>query len=57
MSQLSQTQRDLLAEVGHFHLMLESHQNAARFCREQLRQLRQRLAEAEQAALSAQQSS
>lgn len=65
MSQLSQTQRDLLAEIGRFHMMLESPsrrryvlvQNAARFCREQLRQLRQRLAEAEQAALSAQQSS
>ncbi len=49
--------QELLAEVGRFHLMLESHQNAVRFCREQLRQLRQRLAEGEQAALSAQQSS
>ena len=57
MSQLSQTQRDLLAEVGHFHLMLESHQIAARFCKDQLKQLRQRLAEAEQAALQAQQPS
>ncbi len=56
MSPSSSEQRDLLAEVGHFHLMLESHQNAARFCREQLRQLSQRLMEAEQAALSAQQS-
>ena len=57
MSQLSQTQRDLLAEVGHFHLMLESPQIAARFCKDQLKQLRQRLAEAEQAALQAQQPS
>lgn len=56
MSQVSSEQRDLLAEVGHLHLVLESHQNAARFCREQLRQLRHRLMEAEQAALSAQQS-
>ena len=51
-------QRELLAEVGRFHLLLESHQNAVRFCRKQLRELRQRLAEAEQqAALQAQQPS
>ena len=51
-------QQALLAEVGRFHLLLESHQNAVRFCRNQLRELRQRLAEAEQqAALQAQQSS
>ena len=50
-------QQALLAEVGRFHLLLESHQNAVRFCRNQLRELRQRLAEAEQAALQAQQPS
>ncbi len=50
-------QQAMLAEVGRFHLMLESHQNAVRFCRNQLRELRQRLAEAEQAALQAQQPS
>ena len=49
--------QDLLAETGRFYLMLESHQNAVRFCRNQLRELRQRLAEAEQAALQAQQPS
>jgi uncharacterized coiled-coil protein SlyX len=56
MSQITAEQRDILAEVGHFHLMLESHQTAARFCRDQLKKLRQRLAEVEQ-ALQAQQSS
>lgn len=50
-------QQALLTEVGRFHLILESHQDAARFCREQLRILRQRLAESEQAALSTQQPS
>ena len=50
-------QQVLLAEIGRFHLLLDSHQNAARFCRKQLRELRQRLAEAEQAALQAQQPS
>ncbi len=49
MSQITAEQRDILAEVGHFHLMLESHQTAARFCRDQLKKLRQRLAEVEQA--------
>ncbi len=53
MSQPTTEQRDLLAEVGHFHLMLESHQIAARFCRDQLKLLRQRLAELEQAAQAA----
>lgn len=46
---ISIEQRDILADIGHFHLMLESHQNAARFCRDQLKKLRQRLAEIEQA--------
>jgi hypothetical protein len=52
MSQITAEQRDLLAEIGHFHLLLESHNVAARFCREQLKKLRQRLAEVEQAAPS-----
>ena len=42
-------QKELLAEIGHFHLMLESHQSAARFCRDQLKKVRQRLTEVEQA--------
>lgn len=57
MSRLSTEQLELLAEVGHFHLMLESHQIATRYCKDQLKKLRQRLAEMEQAALSAQQPS
>ena len=50
MSQLTTEQRDILAEVGHMQLLLESHQAAARYCREQMRKLRQRLMELEQAA-------
>lgn len=53
MSQIIAEQRDLLAEIGHFHLMLESHQTASRFCRDQLKKLRHRLVEVEQAALQA----
>lgn len=45
--QLSEEQRELLMEIGHFHLMLESHQTATRFCRQQLKALRSRLEEVE----------
>lgn len=48
VSALTPEQRELLMEVGRIHLVLESHQNAARFCRSQLRKLRQRLMELEQ---------
>lgn len=50
MSPLTTEQRDILAEVGHMQLLLESHQAAARYCRDQMKQLRQRLMELEQAA-------
>ena len=41
----AQHQRNLLAEFGHFYLMLESHEMAAQHCREQLSHLRQALQE------------
>lgn len=44
-------QREVLAEVGHFYMMLESHEMAAQHCREQLEQLRGRLLELQQSAL------
>lgn len=50
MSQLTPELRDILAEVGHLQLLLESHQAAARYCRDQMKKLRQRLVELEQAA-------
>jgi len=50
MSQLTPELRDILAEVGHMQLLLESHQTAARYCRDQMKKLRQRLMELEQAA-------
>lgn len=56
-SQLTSEQRDLLTEVGHYHLMLETHRTAVRFCKTQLKQLRERLVEQEQPALQAQQDS
>lgn len=55
--QLTPEQRDILAEVGHYHLMLETHQTAARFCKTQLKQLRERLVEQEPPALQSQQDS
>ena len=45
---LSDEQRELLAQIGHFHLMSESHQNAANFCLEQIVSLRARLEQLEQ---------
>ena len=50
--QLTQEQRHILTEIGHFHLMLESHQLAAKHCREQLKALRSQLEQSEQASLS-----
>lgn len=52
MLELTAEQKELLVEVGHYHLMLESHQTAVRFCRDQLKKLRQRLTESEQASLA-----
>lgn len=46
--QVTPEQRQILAEIGHVHLMLESHNMAAKFCREQLKQLRAQLEQSEQ---------
>ena len=46
--QVTPQQRQLLAEIGHLHLMIESHQAAARFCRDQLKQLRAQLEQPDQ---------
>ena len=46
--QVTPEQREILAEIGHLHLMLESHQMAAKYCKEQLKQLRSRLEQFEQ---------
>lgn len=36
-------QQQLLAELGHLHLVLESHQRAAQYCIEQIQSVRTRL--------------
>lgn len=45
--EVTPAQRKILAEIGHLHVMLESHQMAAKYCREQLKQLRSRLEQME----------
>lgn len=47
-SHLTPDQHRILAEIGHLHLVLESHKTAARFCREQLKLLRAQLEHTEQ---------
>lgn len=44
-------QKQVLAEIGHFHLMLESHQRAAQHCAEQIQSLRSQLETTEQERL------
>ena len=46
--QVTPQQRQLLAEIGHLHLVLESHKRAAHFCLDQLKQLRAQLEQLEQ---------
>ena len=57
MSQLQITteQRDILAEIGHTQLLLESHEAAAHYCRQQMGKLRDRLMALEQPAAIAEQ--
>lgn len=50
--QVTPDQREVLAEIGHLHLMLESHKMAVKHCREQLERLSQQLMEMEQASQS-----
>lgn len=48
----TESRRELLFEIGQLYTMLENHRSAARFCRDQLKQRRLRLAELEQLALA-----
>ena len=41
--QLTTEQREILAEIGHFYLLLESHQAATKYCHEHLQALRAQL--------------
>ena len=44
-------QKEVLAELGHLHLVLESHQMAAQHCVEQIQNLRSQLEQMEQERL------
>ena len=46
--QVTSEQREILAEIGHLHLVLESHQMTAKMCRQRLKQLRSQLEQLEQ---------
>ena len=52
--QLTEDQRTLLAEIGRLHLVRQSHLEAARFCRDQIEQLRTQLQQLELSQLQQQ---